>query len=127
MVAGTQVDFGKELRTTQLVENIINPRKRVAVLDSELIQSSIVYTHSETAIFLGYEKDRGPPRGGAWTDESFSEKFRNLETELVLLFLEESIQTTFLRCGMRHQRNLDIMLPSRWQSRRTVLRENILK
>ena len=55
----------------QLVQQVINPWKRVRVLDGHIVQLAIVNTHLERIILLLYKKDRSAIRRGARLYETF--------------------------------------------------------
>ena len=44
MVTGAKIYLGINLRPSQLIKQIINPRQRVSILDDNPIQLPIVYT-----------------------------------------------------------------------------------
>ncbi|GJZ38168.1 hypothetical protein Tco_0584359, partial [Tanacetum coccineum] len=56
-----QVDLRVDTRSLQLVKLIVDPRKRITVLYSKLVQFTIVNTHSERSVFL-LDKQDGVPR-----------------------------------------------------------------
>jgi hypothetical protein len=44
----------------QLVKEVVDPRQRVPVLNSYVIQSSVIYTEAERAVLLLNEDDGRP-------------------------------------------------------------------
>jgi hypothetical protein len=58
MIARPEVNFGEYPCSSKLIEQDIDPRKRVLVLDCDLIKGSIVHTHSKRLILL-LDKDCG--------------------------------------------------------------------
>jgi ABC-type cobalamin/Fe3+-siderophores transport system ATPase subunit len=59
MVPRSKIDLGKELGILQLIQEVIDPRKRILVLDYHDIQIPIVNAHPHRAILLFHKKDRG--------------------------------------------------------------------
>jgi hypothetical protein len=64
VVARTQIKFSGVLRTTQLIQEIINDRNVELVLDCELIEGTQVETHAPSTFFLNYHDHRGRIRDG---------------------------------------------------------------
>jgi hypothetical protein len=58
MVARPEVNLGKYPSSGKLIEQDIDPGKRVLILDSDLIKGSVVYAHSKCLILL-LDKDCG--------------------------------------------------------------------
>jgi ABC-type cobalamin/Fe3+-siderophores transport system ATPase subunit len=58
MVPRSEIDLGKELGILQLIQEVIDPRKRILVLDCHDIQISIVDAHPHRAILLFHKQDR---------------------------------------------------------------------
>ena len=52
VVAGEEIYLGGDPRPSQLIKQIINLRQMVPILDSSLIQSSIIYTQSKSLVPL---------------------------------------------------------------------------
>lgn len=52
MVSRSQIELGEELRTMQLVKQLVNHRYRVLVLDSCLVQLAVVDAESPSSVFL---------------------------------------------------------------------------
>jgi hypothetical protein len=60
VVAPLDVQFREVPHAAKLVNEIVNKRKGVSVLDSDLIQSAVVLNESEAAILFLDEKDWAP-------------------------------------------------------------------
>ena len=58
VISGPQINLGEYFFPTELVEQIINPRKQIFVLDSDIIQLTVIHTHAETTIFLVHKDSR---------------------------------------------------------------------
>jgi hypothetical protein len=58
MIARPEVNLGKYSSSSKLIEQDIDPGKRVLVLDSDLIKGSVVHAHSKCLILL-LDKDCG--------------------------------------------------------------------
>jgi hypothetical protein len=52
MIARPEVNLGEYLSSRKLIEQDIDPGKRVLVLDSDLIKGSVVHAHSKCLILL---------------------------------------------------------------------------
>src|SRR5581483_5970934 len=52
VVSGSKIDLGEIGRSLQLVEQIINTRKRITVLDSNLVQLPVINAHAKRSILL---------------------------------------------------------------------------
>jgi hypothetical protein len=59
MVPRSEIDFGKEFGILQLIQEIIDPRKWILVLDCHDIQIPIFDAHPHRAILLFHKQDRG--------------------------------------------------------------------
>ena len=62
MIPRPQVDLGEDLRSTQLIKEIINSWQRVLVLNGHLVYLSVVYAQSEGTILLLDKEYRCNPR-----------------------------------------------------------------
>ena len=58
MVAAAQVDLAEVARTLQPIEQLVDARQRVAVLDGDVVQRAVVDAHAHGAILLLHEQDR---------------------------------------------------------------------
>jgi ABC-type cobalamin/Fe3+-siderophores transport system ATPase subunit len=59
MVPRSEIDLRKELGILQLIQEVIDSRKRILVLDCHSIQIPIVDAHPHRAILLFHKQDRG--------------------------------------------------------------------
>jgi len=50
-------NFGERFGALQLVQQVINPGKRVTILDSSLFKSFVINNNSPSSILLGYYDD----------------------------------------------------------------------
>lgn len=64
MVGVAKIQPSKDLGSLKELEGRGNERKRMAVLYSNPIESSVVDTMSQTLIFLLYKEKPSPSRGG---------------------------------------------------------------
>ncbi|WZZ35469.1 hypothetical protein YC2023_018870 [Brassica napus] len=62
VVSRCQVNFIEPRSSLQLVQQLVNTRKRILILDGHFVQTSIVDTKSETPIFLFHEQHWCSPR-----------------------------------------------------------------
>src|SRR5581483_4360861 len=85
MVSGSRIDFGEVCRSLQLVEQIINTRKRITILDSNLVQLPIIDAHAKRSIFLFDEQHGGSPRRRAGSNESLIQQLLKLIRQLLHL------------------------------------------
>jgi hypothetical protein len=63
ILSRSNIDLREHTRTMELTKQIINPWQWVLVLDSNLIQSTIIHTHLLSTILLQDENHRGSPWG----------------------------------------------------------------
>jgi hypothetical protein len=63
MVSQSKIDLREHTHTTELIEQIINPRQRVLVPDGNLIQGTIIHAQPLSTILLQDKNYRGSPRG----------------------------------------------------------------
>jgi hypothetical protein len=62
MVLRSEIDLGKELGILQLIQEVIDSRKRILVLDCHGIHIPIVDAHPHRAILLFSQTRQGNPR-----------------------------------------------------------------
>jgi hypothetical protein len=55
VIAGTQINGTKMRRTTNLIKKIVNLRQRITILNSNLVQETIVLNHPERTILFQNE------------------------------------------------------------------------
>ena len=56
MVARSEVNFLEDRRSLQLIEQVINPRKRVFVLHRHFVEIAMVDAYLETSVLLLHNK-----------------------------------------------------------------------
>jgi hypothetical protein len=71
MIFWSKIDLREHTCTMELIEQIINSRQRVHVLDGNLIQGMIIYSQPLSTILLQDKNHRGSPQRWARVDESF--------------------------------------------------------
>ena len=74
VVSGSEIDLAENLGSVELVYEVVDLRKRVPVLDSLLVEGTVVYTKAESSIFLVDKEYWSAKRRGTWLDESFGEE-----------------------------------------------------
>jgi hypothetical protein len=57
VIALAKIKFGKELGTTQFIQEVINDRNGKFVFDGQFVESIEVMTHSPRTFFLQYHDD----------------------------------------------------------------------
>ena len=82
MVAAAQVDLAEVLRALQPIEQLVDARQRVAVLDGDIVQRAIVDAHAHGTILLLHEQDRCTERRLARLDEAGLRQLLELLLEL---------------------------------------------
>ncbi|KAK4729331.1 hypothetical protein R3W88_022319 [Solanum pinnatisectum] len=55
MIARSEIYLRKTSGTLKLIEEIINSQKRILILDSNLVQLTVIYTHPKRTIFLPHK------------------------------------------------------------------------
>ena len=63
IVAPSDVQFCEVPRAAKSVNEVVNKRKGVSVLDSDLVQSAVILDESEAAVLFLDEKDWGSCKG----------------------------------------------------------------
>ena len=61
IIARLQVNFRENFCSLQLIEQVLNTREWILVLDSDLVEATIINTQAQTKIFLGSEEHRCTP------------------------------------------------------------------
>jgi hypothetical protein len=59
LISQSKIDLREHTRTTELIEQIINPRQRVLVLDGNLVQGTIIHAQHLGTILLWEKNHRG--------------------------------------------------------------------
>ena len=57
VIARVEVKFGEVFRVAQAIVEVINAWNREVVLDSDIVEATIVDTHTHRSVFLFHEKD----------------------------------------------------------------------
>jgi hypothetical protein len=69
---------GEVLGILEPIEQLRDKRKRVTILDGDVVQLAIIYTEAETSIGLLDKKDWGTEGGLGGADKAFLEHFVNV-------------------------------------------------
>jgi hypothetical protein len=72
MITRTKVNLGENFGSSELIIKNIDSGKRIFVLDGDCIERSVIYTHSQVAIFLFDKKSGAYPRRRAWANITLS-------------------------------------------------------
>ena len=76
-------------------KEIGNEWQRVAVFLGDLVQTTVINTESEAAIFFLYEEDRRSMRRGGLTDDTEAEVFVNKVAECLEFYLGQLIHRSY--------------------------------
>ena len=68
MVTRPQVNLGKYLCSPHLIKEVIDPRERIFILHSNLVQLFVINTQLECTIFLLYKQNWCSLRRHTWSD-----------------------------------------------------------
>jgi len=91
MIARSEVYLRKTSGTLNLIEKIINSRKWILILDSNLIQLTVIYTHSNRTIFFLTNKTRAPQgktlgRMKPFSRRSFNCSFNSFNSDGAIIY-----------------------------------------
>ena len=78
MIARGQINGGKVFSFSQSVQQVIDARQWIAVLDRLFVQSPIVNAHAPLTVLLRNKEDRGAVRALRWSDVSLRQQILNL-------------------------------------------------
>ena len=78
VVAGAEVNLGEVLGTLKAVEEFVDARQRVAVLDGDVVERAVVDAHARGAVLLLDEQDRSAEGRLGGLDEAGSSEFVEL-------------------------------------------------
>ena len=81
MVAGAEVNLGEILGTLKAVEEFVDARQRVAVLDGDVVECAIVDAHASGSVLLLDEQDRSAEGRLGGLDEASGSEFVELRAE----------------------------------------------
>src|SRR6476646_1487297 len=62
MISRSQIDFAEPPRSMEPIEELIDPRKRIAIFNRDPVEITIIDTHPHAAILLLHEEDGSPER-----------------------------------------------------------------
>ena len=62
MVTGTKIDLAEYSRTVKSIEEFVDTRQRITVLDGDLVQRAIIDTHAHGTVLLLDEQYRSAER-----------------------------------------------------------------
>ena len=91
MITHTEIKLGEYLGTFELFEQLVDVGKWVFVLDSLLVQWTVVNTKSVRSILLLHKKNTRTPRRGTRSDETHSLLNIELLLQLLQLFRSELV------------------------------------
>jgi hypothetical protein len=93
MVAGFEVKLGKALGARELIQELIDDRKRIFALDSKQIQLAIVDHKMPSCVFLLDKKNQGTEGAITVCDHNLNQEFFYLTFEFILKFRRNAIQS----------------------------------
>src|SRR4051812_8745226 len=99
MVTQPQVEFRKHRGSSKLMIHIVDPRKRIFVLDGGLVDGSVILDQTVCSIALLDKERRCSPRRGTWANEPFVKCFVNLLLQFKELVRRHLIRTLGNRNG----------------------------
>src|SRR3954466_3533155 len=82
---------------------IVDPRKRIFVLDGGLVYGSVILDQTICSIALLDKERRCSPRRGTWANESFVKCFVNLLLQFKEVVRRHFIRTLGIRNGAEFQ------------------------
>src|SRR4051812_17744292 len=74
MVSTTQINFRENSSTTQFIKHILQTWNRMTISNSDVINSSTIYTHTSCTIFLRNQNNKNNTRAKADTNIPFIQK-----------------------------------------------------
>jgi hypothetical protein len=63
MISQLKINLREHTRTSELIEQIINPRQLILIFDGNLIQGTIIHAQPLSTIPLWDKDHRGSPQG----------------------------------------------------------------
>src|ERR1044071_1941089 len=100
MVTQTQVEFRKHSGSSKLIIQIVDPRKRIFVLDGGLVDGSVILDQTVCTITLLDKERRCSPRRGTWVNEPFVKCFVDLLLQFKEVVRRHLIRTLGNRNGV---------------------------
>src|SRR3954471_561495 len=92
MVTQPQFEFWKHRGSSKLIIQIVDPRKRIFVLDGGLVDGSVILDQMVCSVALLDKERRCSLRRGTWANEPFVKCFVNL-----LIQFEEVVRRHLIR------------------------------
>jgi hypothetical protein len=92
MVTGFKVKFGEPPRAGELVQELINDRKRIFSLDSKQIQMAIVDHKAPSCVFLLDKENRGTEGAIVACDYTLSQEFLYISFKFILKFRRNVVE-----------------------------------
>ena len=92
VVAGTKVDLGEVPRTVETIQEVVNARDRVPVLDGDLVEGTVVHTQAEGSILLLHKEDWRSTVGCARSDEALAHVLLKLLEQLLVLLVAHPVR-----------------------------------
>jgi hypothetical protein len=115
VVARTKIKFREVLRTTQLIQEIINDRNGKLVLDGEFIEGTQVKTDVPSTFFIEYHDRRRRIRDGIGANNTRLEKLLHYFLNFILLGKGMMIRANIGRKTARNKGDEMIMNTTRRQ------------
>ena len=101
VVPGAEVELGEELRSMELVEELVNHRDRELVLGRAVVERPLVDAKAPRPVRFLDEQHRRGKRRGTWADDALLQHGGALPLELVLLQLWVPVWSHSYRRGPR--------------------------
>ena len=86
-----QVDLGEDCGTMEAIEELVDAGKGVAVLDSDVVQTTVIDAEAEGAILFTDEQDGGAIGGGARANVVAGEERDELTLEIRKFVLRHGV------------------------------------
>lgn len=110
------VDLGKVFAALNAVEEVVDQRDGIAVLDGDGIESTVINAEAEFAVLLLDEKDGCGSRGAGWADETFCEDLCEVLLEFFVFAPSQRIDWSE-RCRLsRFKVDLHVVRSVGWES-----------
>jgi hypothetical protein len=78
----------------QSIQQLVHPWKRVAVLDSDLVEPTEIDTETVGTVFLSHKQDRRAERRATGANQTQSKQFVQLLSQVCKLVRGHAVQTT---------------------------------
>lgn len=126
IIAKSEVYLRKVTGTLQLVEQVIYSRKWILILNYDLVQQTIVNTHSKGTIFPTHEQNWYALRENTGPDESFIQKIIQLLFQIFNFEWSHSVWKNRDRLGIWKKVYSEVNFLFRRNSKK-IFREHIQK